>query len=81
MVVRLTVDPQTNFPVRFEYPSAGQKGSVIVSSVFSDFSPVAGIQLPHKWTIAQNGKKFADVTLTDAKFNSGLKAEVLSRQP
>jgi zinc protease len=81
MVVRVTVDPQTNFPIREEYPAAGQKGSAMVSSVFSDFSPVAGIQVPHKWTISQNGKKFADVTLTDAKFNTGLKAEVLSRQP
>jgi zinc protease len=82
VVVRLTADPQTGFPIRQEYPAPQPQGApAMLSSVFSDFLPVAGIQVPHKWAISQNGKKYADVTLLDAKFNTGLKAEVLSRQP
>jgi zinc protease len=82
IVVRITADSKTGFPIRQEYPAPQPSGApAMVSSVFSDFSPVDGIQVPHKWSISQNGKKYADVTLTDAKFNTGLKPEVLSRQP
>ena len=49
--------------------------------VLDDYRDVDGIKLPYKITINQSGKKFADVTVTEYKLNSGLKLSDLARRP
>jgi hypothetical protein len=52
-----------------------------VTARFSDWRDVGGIKMPFKTTIEQGGKKFADVTVQEYQFNSGLKAEALAEKP
>ena len=39
------------------------------------------LRLPFQWTVMQDGKKFATVTVQDYKINSGLTEEVLGKKP
>lgn len=75
--ILLTIDPQTNLPVKEEY----QSGPATVTANLSDFRAIDGIQLAGKVTIQQNGKKFADVTVSDTQLNTGLKPEDLAKKP
>jgi zinc protease len=80
--VRLTFDQKTGLLSKEEYRAPSPQGPPLtVSLSYSDFQPVNGVQFPRKWTITQNGKKYADVTVLDVKTNSGLKQETLARQP
>jgi hypothetical protein len=42
---------------------------------------VDGLRLPFAITLQQSGRKIMDVSITDYKLNSGLKAEELSQKP
>jgi zinc protease len=75
--VRLEVDPKTNLPLKIIYDS----GQGPVEQTYSDWRDVNGIRLPFGWTIMQGGKKFASVTVTDYKVNSGLTKEEISKKP
>jgi len=52
-----------------------------VEETYSDFHTVDGIKVPFKIVINQGGQKFADVTIMDVKFNSGLKLADLEQRP
>ena len=52
-----------------------------VEDTWSDLREVAGIKFPFHTAISSNGQPFADVTVTDYKVNSGLKAEDLQKRP
>ncbi len=75
--VRLTINPDTNLPVKEEY----QAGPTAIEQDFVSFSPVEGLQLPSQITILQGGKKFAVVTVKEMKLNIGLTAEQLKQKP
>ncbi|HEV8042591.1 MAG TPA: insulinase family protein [Bryobacteraceae bacterium] len=75
--VRLEVDPKTGFPLKIIYES----GQGLVEQTYSDWRDVNGMRLPFGWTIMQGGKKFASVTVTDYKVNSGLTKEEISKKP
>ncbi len=80
--VRLTIDPKTGLPSKEEFQQAQPNGPPgMVSLTFSEYGTFGGIQLPRRWTIFQNGKKYAESTLISATFNTGLKLAVISRQP
>ncbi|HEV2445276.1 MAG TPA: hypothetical protein VGS58_05120, partial [Candidatus Sulfopaludibacter sp.] len=79
--VRMTFDPQTGLPQKLNYETAQAAGPPIsVQDSYSDFRDVGGIQMPFKTTIMQGDQKFADVTVTEAKVNSGLKLEDMERR-
>ena len=81
-VARLVVDPQTGLPDRIMYDSVAVSGPpVSVVNQYGDFREVQGVKVPHKITITQGGHKFADVTVSDYKFNAGLRAEDLNKRP
>ena len=50
-----------------------------VEEIFSDYREVDGIRIPFKIKILQNGKDFAELTLSEAAYNSGLEKEALSQ--
>jgi zinc protease len=54
---------------------------VSVEEDFSDFREVAGVKIPHVVRIVQAGQKFADVTVTDFRVNTGLKVTDLGKRP
>lgn len=75
--VRLEVDEKTGLPLKAIY----QSGQGPVEQTYSDWRDVDGIRLPFGWTIMQGGKKFASVTVTDYRVNSGLTKEEISKKP
>jgi zinc protease len=75
--VRLVVDPATGLPSKVIYQ--GSQGPV--EQIYSDWREVNGIRLPYQWTIMQEGKKFATVTIADYKVNSGLTQEEIGKKP
>lgn len=82
-LVKLTVDEKTGLLLKESYQQAGQMGSgpAAVEEIYADFQDTAGIKLPRKITINQNGSKFADITVQDYRLNSGLKVADLSKRP
>jgi len=79
--VRIDFDEATGLPAREQYQEAGQNGPSEVAEIFADWREVGGLKVPFKMTIQQDGKKLADVTVQEYKFNTGLKAEELSHKP
>ena len=47
----------------------------------SDYRDVSGIKTAHKINLAQGGKPTGEIVVTEAKLNSGLTAEQLSKKP
>jgi len=81
-IARLLLDSKTALPRAVQYRSVHVAGPPVeVEDAYSDFREVAGVKVPHKITITQAGRKFADVTVTDYKVNSGLKADDLGKRP
>ena len=75
--VSVELDPTSSLPVKQGYVQSGNQ----VVETFSDWRDVDGIKLPFRIVIEQGGAKFADVTVSSWKLNSGLKPEDLSKKP
>jgi hypothetical protein len=52
-----------------------------LKETFSDWRDVDGIKLPYKTLMEQAGKKYAELTVSEYKLNSGIKADELSKKP
>ncbi len=52
-----------------------------VEEEYSDWRDVAGVKMPFHVTITQGGSKFGEMTVSEMKVNTGLKAEDLSKKP
>lgn len=79
---RVTFDPNTGLPQTVVYEAVHVTGPpVTVEDHYSDYRDYAGMKLPFKITILQAGQKFADITVTDVRVNSGLKLEDLEKRP
>jgi zinc protease len=77
--ILLTIDPATSLPVSETYREVG--GPEPVTESYSDWQETAGVKLPHKIAISQNGQHFADVSITSIAINGGLTAEQISKKP
>ncbi len=75
--VRIMFDPATGLPSKEIYVE-GAKPS---EESFSDWRDAGGLKVPFKLDVQQDGKKMAEVTVLDYKFNTGLKFEELSKKP
>jgi len=79
---RMEIDPATGLPSKVLYDSVVVAGAPVpVEDRYSDFQEAGGIKIPVKITISQAGRKFADVTLSDYKINTGLETGDLGKQP
>jgi predicted Zn-dependent peptidase len=76
--VRLWVDASSGAVLKSAYrgEALGGPGSN-VEELYSDYQEVEGIQVPFKVTILQDGSKYLDAQVVEAKFNSGLNKEQL----
>jgi hypothetical protein len=75
--VRIQFDPATGLPLKEIYV----EGAMPAEESFSDWRDAGGLKVPFKLDVQQDGKKLAEVTVIDYKFNTGLKAEELSKKP
>lgn len=75
-------DPQTGLPQKLTYEAAVVSGPPqTVEEDWSDFRDVNGVKVPFHVEILQGGKKFAVVTVSDYKINTGLKPDDLAKRP
>ena len=52
-----------------------------MEDTYSDFREAGGIKLPFKVVITQNGKKYADASISDYQLNPNVTLEELSKKP
>jgi zinc protease len=79
---RLAVDPESGMPRGIGYDLTSASGPPVeTSEAWSDFRETAGVKIPYRTIVTRNGRKFADVTVTDCKINSGLKLEEMQKRP
>jgi zinc protease len=78
-VTRLVFSPATGLPDRALYESYSP-GSLPkpTEEIYSDYREVGGVRVPFKIVLVEDGKKFADVTVTSFQVNNGLKVEDLA---
>jgi zinc protease len=76
---KLVFSPDTGLPERTLYesytPGSPPKPT---EEIYSDYREVAGVRVPFKVVLMEDGKKLADVTVTSFQVNNGLKAEELT---
>jgi hypothetical protein len=81
-VAWLVFDPASGLPSKILYEAAAVNGQLIaVEQDLQDFREVAGIKLPSRLQVVENGHAVAMTTFSDMKINQGLKAEDLARRP
>jgi len=81
-IAKVAFDPQTGLLQKVMYESVVVSGPPLpVEEDYSDFRDVNGVKVPFRVDILQGGKKFAVVTVTDYKMNTGLKSDELSKRP
>jgi zinc protease len=79
---KIEFDPASGLPRRITYDTPQPVGApLFTEDVVEDYREVDGIKLPFKATINQSGRRFAEVTVTEYKINSGLKVPDLARRP
>ncbi|HTA47760.1 MAG TPA: pitrilysin family protein [Bryobacteraceae bacterium] len=78
--VLVTIDPSTGLPLSENYSEAGTAGQDVMET-YADWQETNGVKLPHKITITQNGRHFADLTISSVAINQGLTAEQLAKKP
>jgi hypothetical protein len=78
--ILLTIDPASGLPQSENYSEAGSNGQDVMET-YADWQETNGVKLPHKITITQNGKHFADVKVNSVAMNQGLSIQQLSSKP
>lgn len=80
--VHVTFDGTTGLPQGIAYEAVHVAGPPVqVEEAFSDYREVDGIRMPFRIVITQGAEKFADVTVTEVKMNTGLKLADLEQKP
>ena len=79
---QVAFDEDTSMPLRVRYISPQPATpSDSAEETWSDFRDAGGIKLPYKIVMTGNGRKLADVTVSEYKINAGLKLEDLQKHP
>jgi hypothetical protein len=52
-----------------------------VVATYSDWRDAGGLKMPFKEVLQQGGRKMGDVSVSEYKFNTGMKAEEISKKP
>jgi hypothetical protein len=81
-VASVEFDTRSWLPHKISYDTPQAAGPPIYTEeVYDDFRDIGGVKIPFKFTINQGGRKFADVTVTDYRVNTGVKALDLAKRP
>ena len=81
-VARMIFDPATHLPKSLSYDAVSVNGAPpVVQETYSDFRDVSGVKVPFKIAMTQNGQRYADVTVSEFKINTGLTAAELQKRP
>ena len=78
--VEIAIDLTTGLPVSETYKQAGAPNNTIVET-FGDWQESGGVKLPHKSSITQNGKHFADIHVNSIALNQGITRDQISKKP
>ena len=79
---RVEFDPATGLPNTQSYPAIVMAGAAQqVVETYSDWRAVDGIRVPFHVVAEVGGRKNTDLTVSDYKFNTGIKPEELSQKP
>lgn len=76
----ITIDPATGLPASENYSEAGTAGQDVMET-YADWQETNGVKFPHKITISQDGRHFADLTVSSVALNQGLTPEQLAKKP
>jgi hypothetical protein len=76
--VRLWVDDQSGELAKQTYQSSAITGSPSqVEQIFSDYRDVDGLRAPFKVTVLANGEEFAQVEVSEIRYNTGLNKDAM----
>jgi len=77
----LYIDSQTYLTYKTKATTVNQMGvEVLAETILSDYKKVEGMMVPHTLTIFQDGQEFMTMTITEAKFNTGLEDSLFTMQ-
>jgi len=77
----LYIDSQTYLTYKTKATTVNQMGvEVLAETILSDYKEVEGMMVPHTLTIFQDGQEFMTMTITEAKFNTGLEDSLFTMQ-
>lgn len=77
----LYIDSQTYLTYKTKATTVNQMGvEVLAETILSDYKEVEGMMVPHTLTIFQDGQEFMIMTITEAKFNTGLEDSLFTMQ-
>jgi hypothetical protein len=72
----------TDFPNTLSYDAISVTGAPpLVQETYSDFRDVSGIKIPFKIAMTQNGQRYADVTVSEFKIDTGMTLAELQKRP
>ncbi len=80
--VHLTLNPATGLIAKAEYQqSAGRGPAESVQQNYLEYQSVGGVQFPKKMNVLRNGVLYAEYTVDQVQFNTGLTTDEISRKP
>ncbi len=80
--VRLTLDPATGLIAKADYQQAGARGpAASMQQSYLAYQSVDGVQFPKKISVTRNGQNYAEFTVDQVKFNTGLTTDEISKKP
>jgi zinc protease len=80
--VRLIVDEKTGLPQKLTYLGNAAGGPpAAMEEVFLSFMEVQGVKAPARVAVRQNGRPFAEVRVTEYRFNTEMRPADLAKRP
>lgn len=72
---------ENGLPREMKYQTMTQSGPAEAVELLDEWKAVDGIQFPHRITVEQGGRKFADIRVTSIAVNQGKTVEHASQKP
>jgi hypothetical protein len=81
-VARIVLDVETGLPRRMLFDMTPASGiPVAVEENYTEYRETEGIKMPHRATVLQGGRKYAEMSVSSIRINTGLNAAELMRRP
>jgi hypothetical protein len=80
--VRLWIDAESGEMIKQSYQSSAITGAPSqVEQIFTDYRDVDGLRAPFKVTVLADGEEFAQVEVSEIRYNTGLDKDALLKPP